>query len=371
MLVCIRIYLSIACLVSILLALPVKLRGDQGESQLKPHERVLFFPTVGHWDSSRQLWHLPIHGWIFEPEKDGISRRIAKRKLRSMLGLDPQQPATALFERRIHWFLVDNERGKAIAVRIAGRQVTLERSHVDGHCQGTVLLPANQVREHAADGRLHFSAVTREEDSRHFPGVVHLCEPNGISVISDIDDTIKVSEGGDRERLLRRTFLEPFQAVEGMAELYQRFAAAGARFHYVSACPWQFHQPLSVFLKQKHFPDGSFHQKRFRMLDVSMSRLFEAPIRYKRSVIEGLLATFPGRKFFLIGDSDRKDPEVYGLIARQYPGQVEKIIIRDVTGQPRGDSRYQTAFQEIPTDKWLLFRDARKLDVTIPERELP
>ncbi|MFO7906635.1 MAG: phosphatidate phosphatase App1 family protein [Planctomycetota bacterium] len=368
MLCCIRVYLSIACLVSTLLALPLKLRGDQGESQIKPDERVLFFPTAGHWDSSRQGWNIPIHGWIFEPEKDSISRRFAKRKLRSILGLDPRQPATALFERRIHWFLVDNERGKAITIRIAGRHFTLERSHVDGHCQGTVLLQANQVREHAAGGRLHFSAVTRAEDTRHFSGVVHLCEPTGISVISDIDDTIKVSEAGDRQRLLQRTFLEPFQAVEGMAETYQQFAAAGARFHYVSACPWQFHQPLLAFLKQKQFPDGSFHQKRFRIMDVSMSRLFEAPVRYKRSVIEALFTAFPRRKFFLIGDSGQKDPEVYGIIARRYPGQVEKIMIRDVTGQPRGDSRYQTAFQEIAAEKWLLFRDARQLDVAMPEQ---
>lgn len=368
MLWCVRVYLIIACWVSTLLALPLKLRGDRGEFRLEPDEQVLFFPTAGHWDSSRQVWNIPIHGWIFEPQRSSLSRRIAKRKLRSMLGLHPRQPATALFERRVRWFLARNKRGKAITIWIAGREVTLERSHVDGHCQRTLLLKANQVREHADGTRLHFSAVTSAEDTRRFRGVIHLCEPIGVSVISDIDDTIKVSEAGDRQRLLRRTFLEPFQVVQGMAEKYQQFAAAGARFHYVSACPWQFHQPLAAFLKQQRFPEGSFHQRRFRMMDVSMSSLFEDPIRYKRSVIEQLFTTLPQRRFFLIGDSGQKDPEVYGIIARRYPGQVEKIIIRDVTGQPRGDSRYQAAFQEIANDKWLLFRDAQQLDVTIPKQ---
>lgn len=365
MLFCIRVYLSIACLMSALLALPLKLWSSEGESPIKPDEQVLFFPTVGRWDCGQQQWKIPIHGWIFEPEKDSFSRRIAKRKLRSVLGLDPQQPETALFERRVHWFLVDNERGKRITIRIAGRPVRLEGSHADGHFEEIVFLPSDALRDHARDGCLPFSAVTRPTDARQFTGVVHLCESTGVSVVSDIDDTIKVSEARDRERLLRRTFLEPFQEVEGMAEKYRQFAAAGARFHYVSACPWQFHQPLATFLKQKNFPKGSFHQKRFRVMDVSISKLFEDPVRYKQAVIDKLFTDFPQRKFFLIGDSGQKDPEVYGILARRYPRQIERIMIRDITQQPRQHSRYQTAFREVAPDKWFLFRHAEQLDSAV------
>lgn len=364
---CIRIYLGTTCLLSAVLAIPLKLCGDERQSQIKSDERVLFFPTVAHWDAERQLWNIPIHGWIFEPEKNSISRRIAKRKVRSMLGLDPHQPATDLFEQRMNWFLVDNERGKIITVSIADRHFTMERSGVDGHFHGTAWLPPHLSEQHANDGRLTFHAITRPDDPRSFSGAVELCQPTGTSVISDIDDTIKVSDVRDRMRLLRRTFLEPFRDVEGMSDMYRRWAAADVQFHYVSASPWQFFQPLSEFLNQKGFPHGSFHLRRFRLLDATENTLFDDPVAYKQAVIEKLLATFPQRRFVLVGDSGQKDPEVYGIIARQHSQQVAKILIRDITDQPRDMPRYQTAFQGISANKWLLFQDAEQLNVATVE----
>ena len=40
--------------------------------------------------------------------------------------------------------------------------------------------------------------------------------PKGVSVISDIDDTIKVTEVLDRRRMLYNTFLREFKDVTGM-----------------------------------------------------------------------------------------------------------------------------------------------------------
>ncbi len=69
---------------------------------------------------------------------------------------------------------------------------------------------------------LDIQAVLGVGDSRTFTGRVHLIASHGVSVISDIDDTIKHSQVTDKSELLQNTFLREFRAVEGMPELYQR-----------------------------------------------------------------------------------------------------------------------------------------------------
>jgi len=164
--------------------------------------------------------------------------------LRRLLGLEKDEAETAVFKERARAFLVDNERGKAISIRLADRQYAAGVSGPNGHFQATVRLSAHDVRElervrDTDDGWLRFEAVTRKEDARVFPGRVLLIDRTGLSVISDIDDTIKISEVADRKALLRNTFLRGFEAVAGMPKLYRSWAKAGARFHYVSASPWQ------------------------------------------------------------------------------------------------------------------------------------
>jgi phosphatidate phosphatase APP1 len=337
--------------------------------QVKADERLLFFPTTATWDQQHDQWRIPIHGWIFEPEKDSISRQLAVRRLRDLLGLEQDQPSSALLTERAGWFLVDNERGKRITIRIAGRTVQLDRSDADGHFLGTVVLPADVVARHASGQLLRFEAVMRSGDRRRFSGRVHLCVPAGLSVISDIDDTIKVSEVRDKKRLLQRTFLEPFAAVPGMSEMYRQRMAQGVEFHYVSASPWQLYEPLSTFMSQAQFPEGTFHLKRFRLKDSSFKNLLQDPVEYKRAVIEDLFRRYPSRQFILVGDSGEHDPEVYGLVARRYPRQVVRILIRSVvSGEQKTDSRYQDAFRDLPAERWILFEDAGQVSELLPDQ---
>lgn len=65
----------------------------------------------------------------------------------------------------------------------------------------------------------------------------------------------------DRCELLANTFLKPFQAVAGMARLYQDCYARGGAFHYVSGSPWQLYPPLSEFFEDALLPPGSFDLK--------------------------------------------------------------------------------------------------------------
>jgi phosphatidate phosphatase APP1 len=200
-----------------------------------------------------------------------------------------------------------------------------------------------------------------------FEGEVYLLDAAGLCVISDIDDTIKISEVRDRDALLRNTFLRPYRAVEGMAEVYAEWAQRPAvSFHYVSASPWQLFRPLRDFLKDAGFPEGPMELKHFRWTDSSFFNLFASPEEYKPAVIAPLLERLPGRRFVLVGDSGEKDPEIYAALARRYPAQVVRILIRDVTGEGPNAERFGTVFVGLPPDLWRIFRDPAGVIAAIP-----
>ena len=324
-------------------------------SQIKADEHVILFPTAAYLSPDTGTWHLPIHGWIYEPEDNSMLRKLVVSRLRKHLQLKQEDKDSEFFRQRIRLFLVDNERGKRITVRIGGHEQQLPPSTADGHFLGSIKLPEDEVRLLARDGRLPVHVVTRPDDPRQFHGTIHLVPQQGLSVISDIDDTIKITEVGDRRKILENTFLKPFRPVEGMAELYDTWADQGALFHFVSGSPWQLYEPLATFTAEMEIPPATFHLRRIRFTDVSVLQLLADPYQSKLNIVDGLLNTFPNRRFILVGDSGEKDPEVYGEIARRYPRQVVQILIRNVNNGRKTETRFQKAMHDVPAEIWQLF----------------
>jgi hypothetical protein len=340
-------------------------------SNIKRDERVVFFPSIGARSADGTAWELEIHGWIYEPERRALTLAL----LRKILGIgdDLTGEEKRIFRERASAFLVDNERGKRPSVRLGNQQFELPRSADNGHMTGHMSLPDGEaLRAATRNGsiaKLPFRAVTRRNDERRFNGEIHLLEPTGISVISDIDDTIKISEVNDKQALLRNTFTKAFEPVPGMAEVYRDWSSrVNARFHYVSASPWQLFLPLAEFVSANGFPEGTFHLKPFRVKDESFFDLFESPEHYKRTVIEPLLKRFPKRQFILVGDCGERDPEIYGELARKHPEQVMKVLIRDVNGEDAKAARYLKAFRDISRERWVIFRKSDEVkDAVLPK----
>lgn len=358
------------------LALTLSLSVPMGElnSEIKEDEVVLFYPTYGRQVEDGRAWEVSIHGSIFEPEEGSLKRAVALDALRRVLGLSSEQTETRIFKRRARLFLVDNERGKTIAVRLGGRGYEAGTSAANGHFAATLRLSAAEVArlQAASDhpGWLTFRAVTRPDDRRAFTGRVQMVGPEGVSIISDIDDTIKISHVGDRRALIANTFLRKFEPVDRMAQLYREWAESGAVFHYLSASPWQLYRPLSEFLRAEGFPDGTLHLKQVRLKDASVLSLFGSQQQYKSAAIERILADFPRRRFVLVGDSGEQDPEIYGAAARKHPDQVVRILIRDVDGSGADATRYRAAFAQVPEDQWRIFKTVEDVHDGRP-RSLP
>lgn len=339
-------------------------------SEIKPDETVTFFPTFGHRDQDGTTWKLMIHGMVYEKETHSIRRNAILKWLVDALDLDQKDLKSDVFKQRARAFLVDHERNKTVTIRLGERSVALDKTGSNGHFTSTLSIPDRQVASllevrQGTSGWLPFRAIV-SPDSRNFTGAVQLIDQTGVSVISDIDDTIKISNVLDRQELMTNTFVREFRVVPDMAEAYQRWAKQGATFHYVSASPWQLYEALSEFLLANDFPAGTTHMKQIRVKDESIRDLLASPEEYKLQIIEPLLITFPQRKFILVGDSGEKDPEVYGILARRHPTQIIGIFIRDVTGENSGAERYLKSFKDVPNDRWAVFVEPSRLDRPFP-----
>lgn len=334
-------------------------------SDLDSDESIAFLPTHASYDTDKKRWRVHLHAWVYEPETGGVKRRAAKAAFRRKVGVPDTAAARKRFEQVIGPFVYDNERGKTVVVQLGRRTITLGVTDEAGHVRKTVELSKNEFTAlPRRDGRLVFRATLAADDSRAFRGTVQPIDTKGVSVISDIDDTIKVTQVTDRKAMLANTFYRPFQPVAGMAALYGKLAKNGAVFHYISASPWQLLQPLEEFRKSNKFPAGVFHLQRVRLRDIP-SLNAEKNGATKKATILAILKEFPDRRFLLIGDSGERDPEIYGEIARRFPKQILAIAIRNVTKQKRTDKRYDAAFQRIAKEKSVVFDKAAELETVL------
>ena len=183
----------------------------------------------------------------------------------------------------------------------------------------------------------------------------------GLSIISDIDDTIKVSNVTERKALMQATFFDDFVAVDKMPQLYQKWHNLGAKFHFVSSSPWQLYIPLKKFLNDENFPHATMSLKSIRFKDQTLLNLFKSGTRTKPVAIRRIIDSYPKRQFVLVGDSGEQDAEVYAQIAQEYPDQITKIFIRNINQDSTLNKRYEAVFSKIDKHKWHTFESATEL----------
>lgn len=200
----------------------------------------------------------------------------------------------------------------------------------------------------------------------------HLVEPTGWAVISDIDDTIKVTQTTSPLGILRNTFcVEQPEPVAGMPELYSQIKSQlqDPAFLYLSASPYNLYPFLRTF-RTTHFPSGPLvlRDASWQNLGGLIASLREGTREYKSDRIEKVHSWLPQRKTVLIGDSTQSDPEAYGDCARKFPGWVGAIFVRKVTGiagmdeeTKNGDERFEKAFEGVDRNIWHVFTDPKEV----------
>ena len=175
-------------------------------SEIAADEVVAWLPTYGFREQG--AWRFELHGVVYEPELDSTKRRLAAKSLAHVVEvlagteLDEEE-----VQRRLALFLVDSESHKSLDAQFGGEVFGLGETDDAGHVQGW-FSSASFATESARWAR--GVAVLPQADARHFEARVYLASEQGWSIISDVDDTLKVSEVGSRAELMKNTFSRPW-----------------------------------------------------------------------------------------------------------------------------------------------------------------
>ncbi|CAF0989309.1 unnamed protein product [Rotaria sordida] len=347
------------------------------DRRLHQHD-ILLFPDIGFQSlNNNNTWKVIIHGWKYENNrlKDWLKTTTSlwiQRLTRNLI--DPNDklyPNGSITDARLQPFFVSDESKKIIRITI-GNKVQLLHTDTYGQFFEQIEITNDDIQKLKNPQQQNGNVITYEamsDDKKYSTGIIRLIESSkGISIISDIDDTIKISEVFDKIRLFANTFIFPFKPVPGMSDLYQQWQIKNKNctFHYLSNMPDQLYTLTQEFINSNNFPDGSFHMRHFGWAIASLFDFLhsQSAVNHKISYLRFFLLNTI-RDFVLIGDSGERDPEIYGAITREYPERIRAIFIRAVNDESFDDRRFRDAFEGIPKEKWLIFNDPKQIPIDL------
>ncbi|MCX2744183.1 DUF2183 domain-containing protein [Mangrovivirga sp. M17] len=169
-------------------------------------------------------------------------------------------------------------------------------------------------------------------------GEILICEQqNPFGVISDVDDTIIVSDAMHSiKRIITMISNDapsrtPF---EGVSELYHKLIHHNKNpLFFVSGSSYNLYDMLISFCNHHDIPKAPFILRDLGIDKDQWIRQDSEP--YKVSNIEKIFEMYPRLEFILIGDSGQHDPEIYFKIYKKYPDRIKAIYIRHVHTEER------------------------------------
>ncbi|KAH6971837.1 hypothetical protein BKA56DRAFT_494877 [Ilyonectria sp. MPI-CAGE-AT-0026] len=331
---------------------------------------VWLFDNTAYKSPEKGEWEAEFIAAVFEPDlkyhlADVVSS-IAK-----MLGLADDADERDTIEERLIPFLWDIQTVRVFKVDHLGKELKLGPTSMNGIT--SQVLPVK--RHHKGS----FAKGTAKVPSS-VKGILQMqtcyAGSEGWSIISDIDDTIKITLTSDPLGILRETFVEKPRPVPGMPELYADLKSLLPRdtpWFYLSASPYNLYPLLHEF-RTRYFPPGTMilRDSNWRSVAGLLTALTVATEEYKTDRIKKIYSWLPERKMILIGDSTQSDPEAYGEIYRAKPGWVKMILIRKATDissygidEKNQLQRFEKAFKGIPPEAWHVFEDPSECSLIV------
>ncbi|KAI1826827.1 hypothetical protein F4861DRAFT_16957 [Xylaria intraflava] len=192
----------------------------------------------------------------------------------------------------------------------------------------------------------------------------YLVPPAGFTIVSDIDDILRITKIYDPKEGLLNSFARPYVPWENMPEIYANWSTSinNSHFHYLTTTPEQITRNYMDFI-YKTYPLGSFDTRPLNFSDVS------ATLSIRRALLDKIFQTYPTRKFVLMGDTTNSDVmKDYPQLVRDYPGQVQCIFLRNTTATDSTDLfPYDTSgFKGLESKQYMFFvhaDDLRDVDI--------
>ncbi|KAJ7930062.1 hypothetical protein B0H13DRAFT_1859202 [Mycena leptocephala] len=244
--------------------------------------------------------------------------------------------------------------GKAVTVDVngCGDKATLQNTEDGGMAIQNLTLGACT------------ETLTGVADSRKVNFTVFPSSADGFGIISDIDDTVKVSHSLDKLLLAKATLIDDPIPVAGMPDVYKSLAVSlnSPQFIYVSASPFQLYPFLRDFIDTTYGPEAAGPIMLKNLTTTNLSDLIDFTksdgiFEYKSAMIDRIQGMYPGKKFLTVGDSTQKDPETYGEAIRKYGDFIACAWIRKVDGANNTDERFADAFAGVDPSKFKIYTD--------------
>jgi Uncharacterized conserved protein (DUF2183) len=130
----------------------------------------------------------------------------------------------------------------------------------------------------------------------------YLVTTEGLTVISDIDDILRVTKIYQPKEGLLNSFARPFTQWMNMPDIYANWSKAlpDTHFHYLTTTPEQATRNYMDFI-YKTYPGGSFDTRPLNFSDIS------ATLSIRRFLLDKIFQTYPKRKFVLVADTSNSD----------------------------------------------------------------
>ena len=308
------------------------------------------YPAWGYQLESGN-WRLNLSGFAWlSPVVFTRRQKMMIRMLGKVMKASPEEMECDLFLNRVTPFMAEADKRRKITATIGGQEFALrKKTRGNGHFRNWLIVPSELVQRAQADAEIGSQilpvslSVDGDEEAADIVNA-RLLSHRGLSIVSDIDDTLKDSGVLDRRELLNNTFIREFRCVDGMPETFRTWADAGAEFHYVSSSPWQLFEPLVELQENHELPIGTMHLRNFRLRDQFFKKL-KMRRQGKRMAIQRLLKCYPQRDFVLVGDSGEKDPEIYLKICKRNRGRIKGLFIRDLEHRPMDEELFNAIEQ--------------------------
>ncbi|MGV0993619.1 MAG: phosphatase domain-containing protein [Mycobacterium sp.] len=245
-----------------------------------------------------------------------------------------------------YWDTAQSNLRRHSALDIVGVEVTLRIGKhtatelTDDHGFANFALPVPNLKVGWHDAHALTTPIDGGESASGTGRVVKPSLRAPFLVISDIDDTILLTGLTEGVAMVTRTLLREAnqrRAIPGMSSFYRGLVRgvanrAGNRepeptFFYVSTGSWSFYPLLEQFVQLRAFPQGPMFLTDWGPTERYLRR---SGAEHKRTAIRRLLEAYPSMQFVLIGDSGQRDALTYEEMAREFPGRVDLILIRQV-----------------------------------------
>ncbi|CRG85309.1 hypothetical protein PISL3812_02408 [Talaromyces islandicus] len=362
------------------------IRGKDAVSQPYDHSEniVWLFDNVAYQQASPassgepQQWQVEVVACAFVRGHKDISKYIAS--VADFIGLDGKQGNNSEIQKRIEHRLRPLLYSVAPSLTMAIKIPSSSHKNCQVHNHGLGPTNSDGILSQTVSTPHRFTA-DRVTLTSHLVGSKNtvamkttFAAPEGWLVISDIDDSIKLTQTSDAVGILRTTFAEEPRPIEGMPEFY-KFVEKQLQpvWVYLSASPYNLYQFLREFLNTYYHPgtlilrENSWHDLGGFLKSYSMGTQ-----AYKADRIDKIHSWLPQRKVLCVGDSTQSDPEAYAELYRKYPSWIHAIYIRKVTNIPNmdeknADSRFEKAFDGIPRNVWSVFERPEELYKLVDE----